>query len=41
MYKLIKPGGFLYIGTTKSDVSKEGWELKKDSFFPESVEKKI
>ena len=40
MYKLIKPGGFLYIGTTKSDVSKEGWELKKDSFFPESVEKR-
>ncbi len=40
MYSLIKPGGFLYIGTTKSEISKEGWELKRDSFFPDSVEKR-
>jgi ubiquinone/menaquinone biosynthesis C-methylase UbiE len=41
MYKLIKPGGFLYIGTTKSSKSTEGWELKHDSFFPDSLEKRF
>jgi ubiquinone/menaquinone biosynthesis C-methylase UbiE len=41
MYKLIKPGGFLYIGTTKSSKSTEGWELKQDSFFPDSTQKRF
>ena len=41
MFKMIKPGGYLYIGTTKSTVSKEGWELKQDSFFPNCQEKRF
>jgi SAM-dependent methyltransferase len=30
MFSLLKPGGILYVGTTKSPKSAEGWELKKD-----------
>lgn len=30
MYQLLKPGGVLYIGTSRSDKSHEGWEEKKD-----------
>lgn len=40
MHRLLKPQGYLYVGTTKSEVSKEGWELKRDSFFPKSIEKR-
>lgn len=30
MYQLLKPGGILYIGTSRSDKSYEKWEEKKD-----------
>lgn len=40
MYKLLKKDGILYIGTTVSDKSKEGFELKKDSFFPNGQQKR-
>jgi len=37
---LLKPSGLLYVGTTKSEISREGWELKQDAFFPKSIEKR-
>lgn len=40
MYKLLKKGGVLYIGTTLSNNSSEGFELKKDSFFPNGKQKR-
>lgn len=30
MRKILKPGGFAYISTTRSKISKEGWYRKKD-----------
>ncbi len=30
MYKLLKPGGVIYIGTSKSKTASEGWEEKVD-----------
>src|SRR4030042_1668742 len=30
MHKLLKPGGILYLGTTRSEKSHEGWEEKRD-----------
>lgn len=30
MWELLQPDGILYIGTTESSESKEGWEVKKD-----------
>lgn len=40
MFELLNFGGYLYIGTTKSRESREGWELKQDKFFPKSIEKR-
>lgn len=40
MFRLLKSNGYLYIGTTRSSESKEGWELKQDAFFPKSIEKR-
>jgi SAM-dependent methyltransferase len=40
MYDLLKEGGALYIGTTLSHISKEGFELKNDSFFPNGGKKR-
>lgn len=40
MFELLRFEGYLYIGTTKSSESREGWELKQDSFFPKSIEKR-
>ncbi|MCX6704801.1 MAG: methyltransferase domain-containing protein [Candidatus Woesebacteria bacterium] len=38
---ILKPGGVLYVGTTVSRVSSEGWEIKKDAFFPNSEQKRF
>jgi 2-polyprenyl-3-methyl-5-hydroxy-6-metoxy-1,4-benzoquinol methylase len=40
MHRLIKPNGYLYIGTSKSKISKEGWEIKRDIFYPDNKEKR-
>ena len=40
MFNLLKKGGILYFGTTKSAKSREGWQIKKDSFFPNSRQKR-
>ena len=40
MFELLNFKGYLYIGTTKSFKSREGWELKQDAFFPKSIEKR-
>ncbi len=36
MFSLLKNGGVLFVSTTMSKESKEGWEIKKDSLFPNS-----
>lgn len=41
MFELLKPGGYLYVGTTKSTKSYEGWELKQDAFYPKSIQKRF
>lgn len=30
MHEVLKPGGVMYIGTSKSDIASEGWEEKHD-----------
>jgi ubiquinone/menaquinone biosynthesis C-methylase UbiE len=40
MFRLLKKGGVLYFGTTLSKESKEGWEIKRDVFFPKSEQKR-
>jgi ubiquinone/menaquinone biosynthesis C-methylase UbiE len=30
IHRILKPGGMLYVGTTESKESKEGWEVKAD-----------
>jgi 2-polyprenyl-3-methyl-5-hydroxy-6-metoxy-1,4-benzoquinol methylase len=40
MHTLLKEDGVLYIGTTISDKSKEGFELKRDAFFPNGQQKR-
>jgi 2-polyprenyl-3-methyl-5-hydroxy-6-metoxy-1,4-benzoquinol methylase len=40
MFNLLKKGGILYFGTTKSATSREGWQIKRDSFFPNSQQKR-
>jgi len=40
MFRLLKRRGVFYSGTTLSKRSKEGWEIKRDSFFPGNERKR-
>ena len=40
MFGLLKSGGVLFINTNLSTESREGWEVKNDSLFPRSKQKR-